>query len=78
MTLNLSAVSTHHWLKYPDTSPFHAYLVSRLGAPTVCGEGMPIQDLSEMDIPGDRSVCCIKCYMNLYGMDPYTSPAERL
>lgn len=78
MTSRLSAISTHHWLKHPTQSVFHAYLVRTLGSTSVCGKGNPIQNLSEMDIPGDRSTCCIDCYSKLYGVDPYTSPVERL
>lgn len=72
MNEQLQRIQTHHWLKHPDEEVFHAYMKVKVGSKTICGEGRGIQELTEMDIPGSRSTCCLSCYRALYGVDPYT------
>lgn len=74
---NIGDVSTHHWLKHSEQKYFHAYLVRLRGTDSVCGESPPIAELNDMDIPGDRSPCCKKCFTGIYGFDPYALPREK-
>lgn len=71
----LGAVSTHHWLKHSDESTFHAYLVR--GKRPICGHSEIIIDVCTMDIPGDFSPCCVHCFKELYGFDPYANPSSK-
>ena len=65
---------THHWLMRRKDKVFHAYASGRLGQATVCGQGQPIGDLGEMEIPGDRSLCCTNCFLQLFGLNPLSKP----
>lgn len=58
---------SHHWLRHEDDTHYHAYLSARPGTPSVCSEGKPIVDWTEMSIPGDRSTCCGCCGTKLFG-----------
>ena len=69
MNDQLMAITTHHWLKHPAESTFHVYQTVRIGTESMCGKGKRIQKFAEMDIPGDRSVCCLNCYSVLYGIN---------
>lgn len=73
----IQKVATHHWLKSRNQVVFHAYLSSRIGEKSVCGESPAIGVLRDMDIPGDRSPCCLKCMSGLYGFELRLGPEEK-
>lgn len=77
MAPELQKVSTHHWLKHRSEPHFHAYLSGKRGENAMCSDGQPIAELRDMDIPGDRSLCCIKCMSALYGFTPSTAVKEK-
>jgi len=70
-------ILTHHWLKTSAEKSFHAYSSVPAGAMSVCGRGPIIKSPVDMDIPGDLSPCCLSCFKELYGFDPYAIPAEK-
>lgn len=67
-------VLTHFWLKHPGEELFHAYLATAPGTSSLCGRSPAITKMADMDIPGDRSVCCIHCFSKLYKFNPYELP----
>lgn len=69
MSINLKNVANHYWLMNRKQNTFHAYLTVREGEDTVCKSGPHLGDLKYMDVPGNRSVCCIHCFQGLYGLD---------
>lgn len=73
----IEQVSSHHWIRHKDQPIFHAYLRIRPGATSVCGQGKPFQSVREMDVPGDRSLCCAQCCEALYGFIGYQPPTDR-
>jgi len=66
-------VSTHYWLKHKDESKFHVFTSTKFGAHSICEQSLPMGELKEMSIPGDRSPCCFKCMSVLYG---FLTPAS--
>lgn len=62
---------THFWLKPPNEETFHVYLDTVPGTASLCRRSPEILDMNKMDIPGDRSKCCLHCFSNLYGFYPY-------
>lgn len=71
---NFARVASHHWIRHTDQLIFHAYLSIRPGMTSLCGEGKAFQSVREMDVPGERSQCCAKCCVALYGSIGYRSP----
>ena len=78
MEVDLNKIAAHYWLLRPKESTFHAYSPARVGAMPVCGSGQPIVRLKDMNIPSDRSVCCIDCFERLYGIDITVSSGDEL
>ncbi len=60
--------STHYWIRHKSDSEFHAYPSSYIGTPALCGEAKPLPAVRVMDIPGERSLCCTKCFAALHGL----------
>jgi hypothetical protein len=77
--LMLNGVSIHEWVRHPEVngSIFHAYLARVPGTPSVCGGHPVINQMSEMDIPGDVSICCVQCFAKLYRLDKWHYPIFR-
>ena len=69
MFLDMKKITTHYWLLQPEGDVFHAYLALRTGQNSVCAEVAPITNLGAMNIPGDRSLCCARCFQGLYGIN---------
>lgn len=66
----LERVITHHWLRHYGQAVYHAYVSGKPGSISVCGEQSQITNLALMDIPGDRSKCCLQCVSDLYSYAP--------
>jgi hypothetical protein len=64
---NGRAVVSHHWIRHRTDRVFHAYTTARAGVRSICGEGQPFTSVREVDIPGDRSMCCVNCCLALFG-----------
>lgn len=75
----LSGVSIHEWVRHPniDGNVFHAYLARVPGTPSVCGEHPALDMMSEMDIPGNESICCLQCFAKLYSLNKWHFPIFR-
>jgi hypothetical protein len=67
-------VLTHYWLRHPEDKKFHAYVELNPGTPSLCGRSPSITYFDKMDIPGDRSQCCLHCFIKLYKFDPNLVP----
>lgn len=67
MVTSREKIAHIHWVRHKGQAAFHAYASVRPGASSVCGRGEPFTSIREMDIPGDRSMCCQKCCVVLYG-----------
>lgn len=69
-------VLLHEWLKHPGHGfkAFHAYLNRQPGTPSACGGHPPIESIFAMELPGDNSVCCGRCFAALYGVDLAAPP----
>lgn len=67
-------VLTHFWLKPPNSEDdtFHVYLDTSPGTASLCHRSPAIHNMLQMDIPGDRSKCCLHCFSKLYGFNPYS------
>lgn len=66
--LDIEKISTHHWLSFRHEKHFHAYIRGHKGEFSLCKLIAPIVDVKKMNIPGDRSPCCIHCFNALYGI----------
>ena len=75
--VDISSVSTHHWLKHAEENFFHAYLRRRRGSSSMCGQSM-VGEINAMDIAGDRSTCCNECFAKLYGIDLRSTPRGKV
>ncbi len=71
--------SIHEWVRHysEDGYVFHVYLARTPGTPSVCGAHPVIDNIGEMDIPGDVSVCCLQCFAGLYGLNKGRFPIFR-
>ena len=76
ITKKIQKILNSYWLKKTNQKAFHAYPSNMLGSYPVCGVLLPISDLSQMDIPGDRSKLCNDCHFELYGF-PVKSLAKK-
>jgi len=76
MKINVQHVATNHWLLLPGAKIFHAYVVVGKGEKPVCGKNLPITDFKSMNVPGERSLCCIHCFSGLYGCDVTVDSTE--
>jgi hypothetical protein len=63
----IARVLTHHWLRYSADCVFHCYVNERAGSPSMCGDGEPVGNVRNMDLPGDRTKICPECVKALYG-----------
>lgn len=70
MSPELERVTLHHWLKDKHDLVFHAYASANPGTKSMCEEGARIRDWQTMEIPGERSMCCINCMTTLFGYRP--------
>lgn len=65
--MDFAVVLTHHWLKRIGDLSFHAFESPKLGSRSLCGEWVLLDSIRDLQIPGDRSVCCVSCHVRLYG-----------
>lgn len=68
-SVRIKMISSHIWLAHPGTNLFHAYLSGKDGTHSVCESGVSIFNFGKMSLPGVRSLCCLLCFRELYGMD---------
>lgn len=73
---DIERITSHHWVRHTEQSLFHAYLKIRPDFTSVCGEGKPFDNVRNLDIPGERSKCCIRCCEALYGPIGHKPPAR--
>lgn len=64
-----NTVLSNFWLKNDENEVFHAFLKTLPGSPSVCGNGIELNSLESINIPHNRSKCCIVCVDALYGTD---------
>lgn len=66
--MDLERVLTHHWLKLSGDKSFHAFLSIQAGSRSICGVSLVRESIRDVvQIPGERSVCCVSCHRQLYG-----------
>jgi len=76
-SMNFKGLVTNFWLRHPEQSVFHVFLSMDSGTGSLCGRSPVITERNKMDLPGDKSVCCLHCFVRLYGFDPYEIPRAR-